>query len=568
MPLHFDIELDPLTHVIDVRRETTGFNCYPTDSDGTDPLQRLYRKSDGAWTFQATLRSGTQPQFDWRGPVDSDGTRPVLYYTGLDGRYGRVYTESGGGSYGNTIWRAGAVYARVPNSHSDIWAAAIYRDPGTNARKLRILCWRGTSPSFAVYQRTDGASETQSTNYPTDPDAWQLLGSFTYADLIGSHTQNLRHAYAHWNESGTALVGMIGIECNQSSGWIECVDNSSGAGCYDRKMLFRMDVAGLAGSVTVTQLGEQGRVRLRSVETDSYTEEAGETICTLSPVLTLQEQTTTLEQSLTFLDENIVAADWKGDDLVYARVSVVEGPYLRSRYNKVTREDAPAGCLTYIYAQYDESETGSSQLLELSGFAETVRMGAYQTAGWYDYSLNQKGASGLVTQFDKASDFKRISSGKVIWADLRYGAILYEQYYQRLESSCVDGITNETETISVKLHSDSGSITLYESETTSSYSYSGCKAIGDPYPLVAFGGYGNSTTDQYTCIGWPTISIRNGSYCRQLYSADIDDSGKFPFISCRVNGTEYKNILGALNPATLYGLDASPRFTKIKWVGR
>ena len=57
MPLHFDIELDPLTYVVDVRRETTGFNCAPTDTGGEDPIQRLYRQSGGFVTTGHTAHA-------------------------------------------------------------------------------------------------------------------------------------------------------------------------------------------------------------------------------------------------------------------------------------------------------------------------------------------------------------------------------------------------------------------------------------------------------------------------------------------------------------------------------
>ena len=242
MPLHFDIELDPLTYVVDVRRETTGFNCAPTDTGGEDPIQRLYRQSGGDWVFQATSREGTQPQIDWRGAVDEDGSRPVLYWNGPQTRYGSNTMVSIGG--GRSIYRAGVEYARIPAAWDRVIGAAIYRH-SDGTRKLRAYCISRLGLKFAVYQRTDGVSLTQSTDYPTDPDAWQLLGEIAYSTILGSYTDDgtyAFHGWAHWNQSGTALVSAMRIqfEPGETLKNEECSNQNKRLACANRRLFYRV----------------------------------------------------------------------------------------------------------------------------------------------------------------------------------------------------------------------------------------------------------------------------------------------------------------------------------------
>jgi len=568
MPLHFDIEFDPLTYAVDVRRENTGFNCFPRDSGGTYSQQRLYRTAGGNWTFQATSRIGTQAMLDWRGPVDSDGTRPVLYYDGYDSRYGRVYTETGGGTYGNSIIRAGALYALIPQTHQQIWSAAIYRDPGTGTRKLRVFCWKGTSPPFAVYQRNDGASNTQSTNYPTDPDAWELLGSFSYADLIGSNSPNNRHAYCHWNESGTALVGMIGIGCaGENENNYECSDINKVVGCLDHKMLFRIDISGLSGSAVATQLGEQGRLHRRWVETNTVNETLSDppVFCGAQRLITHVDWEQTRDISVEFTDGNIVAADWKGDTLVYARLTPLAGGYS----NALTYSQDRPTCDPYTNAQYSYVETGSYSLFLLSGFAESIIVAAFADTGRgiHDTSILIEGANGICTKNETSRSLINRNTAKIAWADLRYGAILWEDRVQTTTSDCESQTTQDTAVISVKLATDSGSQTLYEATSTSTTAYS-CQQVGSSWPGASYSSAPNATTDYYTCIGWQSLCLRSGTYINPYYSGDMDDSGKFPFLSFGLPGSIYYNKVGTTDAAALFGLGSQPRFTKIKWVGR
>lgn len=568
MPLHFDIELDPLTYVVDVRRENTGFNCYPRDIGGIYPQQRLYRTSGGNWIFQATSRIGTQAMMDWRGPVDSDGTRPVLYYAGLDSRYGRVYTETGGGGYGRSIYRAGALYALIPNTHQQIWSAAIYRDPDTLARKLRVFCWKGSGTPFAVYQRTDGASQTQSTNYPTEPDAWQLLGSFSYSDLIGSESPNNRHSFTHWNESGTALVGMIGIGCaGENEGNYECSDINKVAGCLDHKALFRVDISGLAGTAVATPLGNQGRLHRQWVETSEYNETLPDPVvfCGAQRLVTHLDWEKTRDIAAAFTDGNIVAADWKGDTLVYARLTPLAGGYSLSESYSVDRPT----CDPYTAAAYAYSESGSYSLFELSGFAETIILGAFNDSGRgiNDTTILIEGANGLCTNNETSRSLISRSAAKVAWADLRYGAILWEDRVQTTTSDCESETTQTVTAISVKLTTDSGTRTVYESTSTSTTSYY-CVGVGEAWSGVPYSSGPNATTDYYTCLGWPSLCLRTGTTINPYYSGDIDDSSKFPFLSFALPGGTYYNQVGSTDAAGLYGLGSQPRFTKIKWVGR
>ena len=572
MPLHFDIELDPLTYVVDVRRETTGFNCAPTDTGGEDPIQRLYRQSGGDWVFQATSREGTQPQIDWRGAVDEDGSRPVLYWNGPQTRYGSNTMVSIGG--GRSIYRAGVEYARIPAAWDRVIGAAIYRH-SDGTRKLRAYCISRLGLKFAVYQRTDGVSLTQSTDYPTDPDAWQLLGEIAYSTILGSYTDDgtyAFHGWAHWNQSGTALVSAMRIqfEPGETLKNEECSSQNKRLACANRRLFYRVDISGLAGAPSVTSLGVAGRWRFDITTTGDYTEDVDPVItCAGSRLVNHFWAYNTDTVTPVQLEENILAADWAGDTLVYARLELASAGYSASNEREYYRPT----CLDISSDILETREEGAWSRFKITGFAADVPVvfygGSYGAESIIDSYRRTEKEHGVVTSHEQSYAYDRIMDTKVLWADLRYGAIAYAYTQILYSSACDDGTLTATTTTTSKvmLVADGVSKALY-SLTTTTTTTSTCIQVGDTTSLGATIVHKDETISQYYCLNWESWLLQSNNSCPTWYSADIDDSGLYPFVSCQVYGSSYQNYIPDFDPGTLYGLGASPRFTKIKWVWR
>jgi hypothetical protein len=328
----------------------------------------------------------------------------------------------------------------------------------------------------------------------------------------------------------------------------------------DRRLLYRLDVSGLAGAPALTVLGPQGRFKRDYLATRSYSSTNHPTITCLGgggpiPLVDSEDYESDYTVTQTALDGMIVAADWKGDTATYATL-VKAADYSISGSRHIERTDCPDP--PEVDTQLS-TVSGGYDVWTLTGFAETPTFKAYGTTK----TLSELSCSSEGTVVNYTRSIQQFSDFKILFGDLRYGALLWAEDRTEIEETCVDGAisTESTRTRRVRWVTDRVTENAYASvstTTSSSSTTSGCYQDQTP----------TSLTD-YDSLGWMSFITHGSTICPQLYGADIDDSAEYPFVSCRVTGPAYVNNIPGLDPVALYGaLGSAPRFTKIKWVGR